>query len=146
MDISAPQKSEANSERFFRRAKCTVLVKPPPLLQGRWINRTPCPTISTLIFWGTDPTRRSCRAGSSVREKVDPLKQRKKTWSRKFISQKQLQSCLARTKVNRVFPPPLLGIRLPSCQCLFLDILQCFRARPGISTSNRREQRLNRIK
>lgn len=90
---------------FLNRGKCTMLINARPLLQGRWTNRTPCHTISTLVFWGTDATHRSCRTGSWVREKADPLKQRKKAWSRKSISQKQLRSCLPRTKVNRVFPP-----------------------------------------
>lgn len=31
-----------------------------------------CATISTLIFWRTDATYRSCRAGSSVKEKGRP--------------------------------------------------------------------------
>lgn len=45
-----------------------------PLLQVRWTNRILCASISTLIFWDTDTTHRSCRAGRWVRENVYPLK------------------------------------------------------------------------
>lgn len=146
MDISAPQKSFwGKPTNIFSMGNTHHGYKTSSSAAGEMDQEDTCATISTLMFWGIDATHRSCRAASSVREKGWPTEAEKKMWSRKFISQEQLWSCLRRTKVNWAFPPPVLGTRQPSHQRLFLNTLLCSTAQPGTSTSNRQEQRLHRI-
>lgn len=89
MGISAPEKSCLSPRIILPMGKMHMFIKPHSSATGEMDNRTPCATINTLIFWDTNTTHRSCRAGRWVREKVYPLKGEAKCGWGKFIRQKK---------------------------------------------------------
>lgn len=124
MSISAPQKSEIS----FFDGKMSHLYQITPLCyreDGPTGHLPPSAPLSPGVQTPRiDPAEQAVQSG----KKADPPKQRKKMWSRKFISQKQRWSCLTRTEVNRVFPPPCAGNKAAHPPALIPRHLALFRS------------------